>query len=35
MPKKAAAPEPEPIEIHAKSLAVTGNRKFKLNIQTL
>jgi hypothetical protein len=27
MPKKAPAPEPEPLEMHIKSLAVTGNRK--------
>lgn len=25
MPKKAPAPEPEPIEVFAKSIAITGN----------
>jgi hypothetical protein len=27
MPKKAPAPEPEPIEVFAKSIAITGNCK--------
>ena len=25
MPKKAPAPEPEPLEVFAKSIAITGN----------
>lgn len=32
MPKKAAAPEPEPIEVHAKSLAITGNGKINFTL---
>lgn len=27
MPKKAAAPEPEPLEIHAKSVAISGGHE--------
>lgn len=30
MPKKSAAPEPEPLEMHAHSIAITGNSNFFL-----
>jgi len=29
MPKKSADPEPEPLDIHAKSIAITGNNILK------